>query len=570
MSMRKQGRHAAHAKKSDGNPQKNSAVEQSASSSAENKSSPLNQDDRAQGESVDPSQTTVMPEQPGYSSGSQAIQNSVGSLDYSAGGPMLPIDVNAVGTKRRRKPLKIVGITAGVLIGLLAILYVVGAIVFMDRFMPNTTMGDMDVSLKSSSEVQRMLSEVVDDYALKVEGQGFSLKLSSHDAGMKLDGHKVTEAMHESVNPWLWPFEITQSHDETEKFAASYNESGLGDKVRVAVDEFNKNATPPTNAAIAFDENTATFIVQPEAVGTALSYEAVIEAIDKATVVLAPSVKLTKDELQQPSVLATDVKLITACKSANELIAADFALTMAGSTAAEVNALLVSQWIVFAEDLSVSLNEEALVAWVDQLASDCDTIGTERTYTRADGKVITVAGGPYGWAVDRDTLLGIVKDGVSSGRTETVEVPCSSTGNAYNGPGARDWGNRYCDIDLSEQYVRFYDGAGTLIWESLCVTGTPNGSHNTPTGVFWMNQMASPSKLKGTNLDGTKYESTVQYWMPFDGNVIGLHDADWQTSFGGTRYRDGAGSHGCVNLPPYKAAELFGIIQSGDTVVSHW
>ena len=52
--------------------------------------------------------------------------------------------------------------------------------------------------------------------------------------------------------------------------------------------------------------------------------------------------------------------------------------------------------------------------------------------------------------------------------------------------------------------------------------------------------------LKGTNLDGSKYESTVQYWMPFVGNVIGMHDADWQPYFGGTRYQDGGGSHGCV------------------------
>ena len=102
------------------------------------------------------------------------------------------------------------------------------------------------------------------------------------------------------------------------------------------------------------------------------------------------------------------------------------------------------------------------------------------------------------------------------------------------------------------------------------MSGIPDGVHDTSVGVYWLNQKASPSKLIGYENGKKIYESDVQYWMPFVGNVIGLHDADWQSSFGGTRYRDGAGSHGCVNLPPYKAAELYGIIQSGDVVVSHW
>ncbi len=30
------------------------------------------------------------------------------------------------------------------------------------------------------------------------------------------------------------------------------------------------------------------------------------------------------------------------------------------------------------------------------------------------------------------------------------------------------------------------------------------------------------------------------------------------------------GSHGCVNLPTDKAAEIYGIIQNGDPVIVHW
>lgn len=58
--------------------------------------------------------------------------------------------------------------------------------------------------------------------------------------------------------------------------------------------------------------------------------------------------------------------------------------------------------------------------------------------------------------------------------------------------------------------------------------------------------------------------------MPFVGNYIGLHDADWQPAFGDARYASGFGSHGCVNLPVDKATALYDLIATGDVVVCHW
>ena len=57
--------------------------------------------------------------------------------------------------------------------------------------------------------------------------------------------------------------------------------------------------------------------------------------------------------------------------------------------------------------------------------------------------------------------------------------------------------------------------------------------------------------------------------MPFVENYIGFHDATWQSAFGGTRYKDGYGSHGCVNLSLSKAGALYDVIQIGDPVIVH-
>ena len=53
--------------------------------------------------------------------------------------------------------------------------------------------------------------------------------------------------------------------------------------------------------------------------------------------------------------------------------------------------------------------------------------------------------------------------------------------------------------------------------------------------------------------------------MPFNGGV-GLHDASWRSSFGGSIY-NGGGSHGCINLPYSAAQTIFGSISKGDPVI---
>ena len=163
-----------------------------------------------------------------------------------------------------------------------------------------------------------------------------------------------------------------------------------------------------------------------------------------------------------------------------------------------------------------------------------------------------------------------ILEAIKKGGTTQIEVPCSMIGEAWNGFGEVDWGNRYIDVDLSEQYVRFYDDNAEIIWESDCITGAPDGIHNTVEGVWYVTGLESPSKLVGWENGKKIYETYVRWWMPFEGNGIGFHDADWQPAFGGYMYASGYGSHGCVNLPVYKAEELWYIIEVDDVVIVHW
>ena len=380
-------------------------------------------------------------------------------------------------SRNGRKAALVAGCTA---VAVLAVVYLAGAFTFMDRFMPRTTVMGEDVSFKTSAEVQDLLADIAKSYALDVSGQGFSLKLTSADMGTGINVQSVTDAMHADANPWAWPVEVFGSRDETDKLATSNGK--LEQAVRTAVDAFNEGAVPPRNAGLDYDAGSSSFVVRTETAGTALDADRVLAAVSAAVASLEPSMTLGEDALQKPTLFADDTRLAKAADDANDLLKADFNLKLADTVVARVNADQIADWMRLGDDVTVGVDESLVAAWVQDIASACNTYQARRTFTRADGKEVTVSGGVYGWIVDKDQLKKTVMDGVRSAQAGDVAIPCEQEAGAYDG----------------------------------------------------------------------------------------LHDADWQPAFGGSRYASGFGSHGCVNLPVEKATALYDLIATGDVVVCHW
>jgi hypothetical protein len=131
------------------------------------------------------------------------------------------------------------------------------------------------------------------------------------------------------------------------------------------------------------------------------------------------------------------------------------------------------------------------------------------------------------------------------------------TPTSYSGPVGT-----YADVNLSTQKMMFVKN-GVIVLESDIVTGAPYMA--TPTGTYRILQKQSPTVLVGPG-----YRSPVSYWMPFTRWGHGFHDANWQPAFGGNRWKNGFGSHGCVNMPHWAAKTLYKYISVGDTVRIHW
>ena len=112
-------------------------------------------------------------------------------------------------------------------------------------------------------------------------------------------------------------------------------------------------------------------------------------------------------------------------------------------------------------------------------------------------------------------------------------------------------------VDISDQMLYYFKGNETILTAKV-VTGQ-YGRHDTPLGNYtlYTSNKETDRYLRGYNDDGSRYNSYVNYWMPFNGGV-GFHDATWRSSseFTKTRYKE-KGSHGCVNMKLADAKVLY-------------
>lgn len=130
----------------------------------------------------------------------------------------------------------------------------------------------------------------------------------------------------------------------------------------------------------------------------------------------------------------------------------------------------------------------------------------------------------------------------------------------YTAKFAKKSTKTYIVISVKSQKLWYYKN-GKLKLTSKVVTGQ-KGKHDTPKGTYKI-----LGKARSVYLVGPDYRSYVNYWMLISRKYqIGLHDASWRSSFGGSIYKYN-GSHGCINLPYSKARYIYKYVPVGTKVI---
>lgn len=298
------------------------------------------------------------------------------------------------------------------------------------------------------------------------------------------------------------------------------------------------------------------YFIVPEVEGNQIRREEAFAAIREAALSGETSLFLEGEEwYYEPLVRSDDPKLLLLARQKNAYTNLAITYDMHGEEVL-LDGDRIHEWLVV-EDGKVSVDEEQANAFVQELADTYNTRRGERLFESAKGELRTIRTGGAGWKLDvkaeQEALLLLLEQKKSVSRDPVWKS---------RGSEAVDVGDTYVEIDLSAQHLYLVKDHQVVL-ETDLVSGNVAAGWTTPPGVFRIR-----SKMRNVVLRGADYATPVSYWMPFN-RGIGLHDATWRSSFGGTIYRTN-GSHGCINLPFQKAKEIYNFVETNMPVVCYY
>ena len=467
--------------------------------------------------------------------------------------------------KRKGRGKKTAAIIIGSIIGIFLLAYIGLAVYFGSHFIFNTSVNGRDVSMKNAGQAEEYMKQQVVDYVLTIEqSDGNSEQIKGADISLEyVPGEDIAKLIEEQNN-FLWIKALWEKPQIEAPIGVRYDENALAGQINGLQCLVPENQTASVDAHPEF-QNTE-FVIAPEVIGTQIDTEKFHSAVRKAIEEFQFSLKLADTDCYlRPRFVKDSQEVIAAKDAMNGYLGASITYDFNPNTEV-VDSSVISQWITCDENMSVGFNMEAVKNYISELARKYNTKGKPRQFTTANGNVVTVEGGKFGWQIDQKAEYEALTANIQNGETITREPAYASRGVSH---GSIDIGSTYAEVDLTSQHMWFIQN-GQVVMDAPIVTGNPNKGNATPQGTYTLTYKTRNATLRGEKRpDGTySYETPVAYWMPFNGG-IGFHDATWQSSFGGTRYKS-HGSHGCVNMPKDKARQLYELIPDKCPVVCHY
>lgn len=442
-----------------------------------------------------------------------------------------------------------------ILVCVLISIYIGTAIYFKNHFYLGSKINGISVSGKTVEEVDNILASKFQSYSLTLEERDdLRENISAEDISLTYNSNGQIQNFKDNQSSLGWIIGLFMNKTTELTDLISYDESKLDEVLNNLQGVKSDNIVKPKSASLKF--NDGKIEVTDEVQGNTLNMDSLKSNVKQAILDSEETLNLDeKDCYEKPKYVSTDSEVQEAKETLEKYASSAITYTF-GDNEETLDGSTISQWLSTDDDLQVQLDEKAVRKYVLNLANKYNTASIYRSFKTTAGNVINVQPGDYGWRIDVNSETENLINNIKDGQTITKEPAYAQKGAAY---GSNDIGNTYVEVNLSKQHLWFYK-EGSLVVEGDVVTGNVSAGNGTPAGVYMLKY-----KEKDATLKGEGYASKVKFWMPFNGG-IGLHDASWRPSFGGTLYMN-EGSHGCVNCPSEVAEKIFNNIESGTAVV---
>ncbi len=467
--------------------------------------------------------------------------------------------------QKSRKTLKIVIISVAAVLVLLAGIYFGMAKKYSECFLEGTFVNGTDCSGMTVDEVGNLLQKQVEEYVLTIEGtNGATEEIKGTDIGIVYNGYRQLKEAFEAQNSYAWPKAFFETNQIQAEVDFNYDSAKLDERILALECLKPENQIAAVAATVVYQDGQ--FVIQDETYGTQIDTAKFNEVIIAA--VAAIEVKVNIEEAGcylQPRFTKESPEVIAAKDEMNKYLTASITYSL-DNVVVTLDKSQVYQWISVDENMAPVISADGVKSFANTLGNQYNTANRGGQLTTPTGKVVDIALAGYGRVVGVDAETEQLISEIKEGKTVTREPIFSRSATPE---GQTIWGSTYIEVDITEQHM-WYIVNGAVALETDVVTGK-RGSNDTPTGTFTVLEMQKNRVLRGRPLPNGKpsYLTPVNYWMRVTWSGIGFHDANWQPTFGGDRYITN-GSHGCINMPPAKAGELYSMISKGTPAVIHY
>lgn len=460
--------------------------------------------------------------------------------------------------RRRRSRILLFTIMAVILLALAGAYMVVSAY-YEDRFFPGTYINGIDCAGMTVQEVEQIIANRAEDFVLTIyERDGKTEQIDGPHMGYEYLSDGSVQAVKDAQKDSSWLYAFFHPELSSSNVITVYDKEMLREAM-LDLDCFDPElVVTPQDAYI--EETDTSYRLVEEVEGNELDEDKVFELLTSAVDNGETEVNLEESGCyKEPSVRSDDEALNNRY---NTLVKySEMSVTYVFGDEKEVlDSETIISWMTIEDDGSVSFNWNMAADWLAELGDKYNTIGTTQPFTTSLGETVMVLYETYGWKIDEaneiDELLAILQAAEPTEREPLYLETANS-----RGEGENDIGDTYVEIDYTNQRMWFYKD-GVCLVDTPIVTGDISQNMGSPTGVYCIY-----NKEQNATLEGEDYKTPVDFWMPFYGGV-GIHDAKWRSSFGGTIYQTN-GSHGCINTPWDQAQIIFNNISIGDPVVCY-
>ena len=385
-----------------------------------------------------------------------------------------------------------------------------------------------------------------------MESDGTESELLGADIDLTLQWDDTIANMISKQNGFEWPIKLFKPDNLTSEAIVTFDE----DKLDTVIDGFSfmdesKQKMPVDATVSEYDEENGFTLVE-SVPGTAINEPILKKAVETALYGLAGTYQITEGNgYLAPKVTNDNEKLLSAIETMNKYIDSVIEYEV-GSETETLDVSTFADWISINDKQKIEIDEEKVAEFIDEMEAKYNTFGKTKSLATSYGTTINVGNCHYGWQIDPELEAEAIVNDIKGGEKVTRDFNYKYTAASHSG---NDYGNSYVEINLTAQHLFLYKD-GNLVTESDFVSGNVSNGNATPTGVFGVTYTEKDATLRGDN-----YATPVSFWMPFNGNV-GMHDATWRSSFGGSTYKR-SGSHGCINLPYSAAQTIFNTVSAG-------